>query len=90
MWKKRKPQQAAPEEPAPHGDWLLTLLEEQLRIEKEEKEAIQALPDEERIAAEIQADVNKQKNAQNYAWLMRNIMSMKQQTASNIIGNMRS
>lgn len=92
MWKKRKMPQPAVEEPAPpHVDWLVQFRQEQQRKEAEEQEAIQALSDEEEMmAAQIQAAMNKQKNAQTYAALVSNIMNMKHQTASNIIGNMRS
>jgi hypothetical protein len=89
MWKKRKAQEPAQQESAPHVDWLLQFRDEQRRKEEEEAEAIQTLSDEERLAAEIQAGINRQKNAQNYAALVSSIMNMKHQTASNIIGNMR-
>jgi hypothetical protein len=91
MWKKRKMPEPAVEEPAAHVDWLVQFRQEQQRKEAEEQEAIQALSDEdEMMAAQIQAAINKQKNAQTYAALVSNIMNMKHQTASNIIGNMRS
>jgi hypothetical protein len=90
MWKKRKIQQAAPEEPAPHVDWLIQFRAEQRRQEEEANEAIQALPDEEEMmAARIQAAIDKRRNADIYAGLVSNIMSMKHQTASNVINNMR-
>jgi hypothetical protein len=91
MWKKRKMPEPAAEEPAPHVDWLVQFRQEQRRKEEEEQEAVQALSDEEEMmAAQIQAAINKQNNAQTYATLVSNVMNMKHQTASNIIGNMRS
>jgi hypothetical protein len=90
MWKKRKMQQPPAEEPAPHVDWLIQFRAEQRRKEEEANEAIQALSDEEEMmAARIQAAIDKRRNADIYAGLVSNIMNMKHQTASNIIGNMR-
>ena len=91
MWRKRKMQEPAAQEPAPHVDWLARFREEQQRQEQEEWEASQALPDEaERKAAEIQAIVTRQQNAANYAAMVSNIMHMKHQTAQGIIGNFRN
>lgn len=90
MWKKRKMQQPAAEEPAAHVDWLIQFRADQRRKEEEANEAIQALSDEEEMmAARIQAAIDKRRNADIYAGLVSNIMNMKHQTASNIIGNMR-
>lgn len=90
MWKKRKMQQPAAEEPSPHVDWLIQFRADQRRKEEEANEAIQALSDEEEMmAARIQAAIDKRRNADIYAGLVSNIMNMKHQTASNIIGNMR-
>jgi predicted TIM-barrel enzyme len=90
MWKKRKIQQPAAQEPAPQLDLLMQIRADQLRQQEEANEAIQALSDEQEItAAMIQAAIDKRRNTDIYTGLVSTMMNMKHQTASNIINNMR-
>ena len=82
MWKRRKAQPAK-QEAAPYVDWVVQFREEQLQKEAEER--ANAETDAERVLALSKAA----KNAQNYQNMVSNIMNMKHQTASNIIGNIR-
>jgi hypothetical protein len=84
MWKKRKAQRSAQQEAAPQMNWMAQFREQELQ--KEAEEVANAEDDAEKQLVLSEAA----KHAEDYRYMMSNFMNMKNQTASNIISNMRS